>query len=383
MKTQRQFLSVAWLAACALLLLSACRGPAPIAGRATEITAAGVTSNTPLPASTPLPSRAAPTRAVVTEQTPTPTVLVPPTRQSTPRSADATATPAASVTNTPDTPTPSATDTPVPDETPTPSPTPEITAPVIAGLSLKPDGKGGMQYVAEKGNPYGVAVGEVVGRASSVQVKRLGNTRVRNPDGTFEEVGFVRQSAVVISNPKVLAYFTNKENTPDKVRAGEWKIALPFEPGPETRMWEHTTLSGAIAINFNGLQRNIAVVNPYHIPMKVISFKPGAGLPKSAQYSRIKFLVPNQLARYQNVNWGPGLVFNNADVLMVDNAGKQVAPGEVILRGINGVLQPQSTYGEGVQAQLHIGSQDVNRAGDFSFRNVLQVYGAFVFAESK
>ena len=39
MKTQRQLLSAAWLAVCALLLLSACRGPTPMASRVAEITA--------------------------------------------------------------------------------------------------------------------------------------------------------------------------------------------------------------------------------------------------------------------------------------------------------------------------------------------------------
>ncbi|MBK6432809.1 hypothetical protein [Candidatus Amarolinea dominans] len=192
MKTRRQFLCVAWLAVCALLLLSACRGPTPIAGRVAEITATRGASNTPLPAPDTATPTATPTRPAI------------------------------------DTATPTDTNTPIvdPTETSTPTPTAEmVMGPAIAGLSLKPDGKGGMQYVAEKGNPYGVAVGEVVGRPTSIQVKGIGG-KVRNPiDGTFEEVGFVRQSAVVISNPKVLAYFTNKENTPEKVRGtmSEWR----------------------------------------------------------------------------------------------------------------------------------------------------------------
>ena len=159
MKTRRQFLCAAWLAACALFLLSACRGPTPIAGRVAETTATGGASNTPLPA--------------------TPTASYTPTAEST-----ATSTPKPA-----DTPTPADTNTPTvePTETSTPTPTAEmVTGPVIAGLSLKPDGKGGMQYVAEKGNPYGVAVDEVVGRPTSIQVKGIGG-KVRNPiDGTFE-----------------------------------------------------------------------------------------------------------------------------------------------------------------------------------------------------
>ena len=34
----RHYFLLAWLAACALFLLSACRGPTPIAGRVAEIT---------------------------------------------------------------------------------------------------------------------------------------------------------------------------------------------------------------------------------------------------------------------------------------------------------------------------------------------------------
>ena len=159
MKTQRQFLSAAWLAACALLLLSACRGPTPIVGRVAETTATRGASNTPLPA-TPTASH-----------NPTPESTATPTRPAT------------------DTPTPTDTNTPTvePTEISTPTPTAEmVTGPVIAGLSLKPDGQGGRQYVAEKDNPYGVAVDEVVGRPTSIQVKGIGG-KVRNPiDGTFE-----------------------------------------------------------------------------------------------------------------------------------------------------------------------------------------------------
>ncbi|MBK7204227.1 MAG: hypothetical protein IPH87_27560, partial [Anaerolineae bacterium] len=115
MKTQRQFLCVAWLAVCALLLLSACRGPTPIAGRVAEITATRGASNTPLPAPDTATPTATPTRPAI------------------------------------DTATPTDTNTPIvdPTETSTPTPTAEmVTGPAIAGLSLKPDGKGGMQYVA-------------------------------------------------------------------------------------------------------------------------------------------------------------------------------------------------------------------------------------------
>lgn len=145
MKTQRQFLCVAWLAVCALLL-SACRGPTPVAQavwpRSPPTRAHRIRRFPPPQPSPPLQPR---------PDTPAPPASVTPTR------TDSLA--------------PPATVTPTPTETPEPTLTPEApAAPAIAGLSLKPDGKGGMLYVAEKGNPYGVAVGEVVGRVSSVQV---------------------------------------------------------------------------------------------------------------------------------------------------------------------------------------------------------------------
>ena len=361
MKTRRQFLYAAWLAACALLLLSACRGPTPIAGRVTEITATGGASNTPLPAYTPTASH-----------TPTAESTAPPTR---PATDTATPTDTNTQTTAPTPPESSATATQEPDETPVPSPTPEITAPVIAGLSLKPDGKGGMLYVTEKDNPYGVAVGEVVGRVSSVQV--LGEPRW---DGQQKKTirEFAPAQAIVITEPKVLAKLTEQANTPEEIKKGNWKIALPFEPGPETRVWEGSTLLGTTAININGLPKDGVIVNPYHIPIKVKSYARGAG----ASTSRIQFFVPNELALYEDINWGPGLTFYEADALMVGNAGKQVAPGGVILKGIRGELLPVSTYGKNVQAKLSIASLDLSRAGDFSFHHVLRANGAFVFAGS-
>ncbi len=167
MKTQRQFLSVAWLAAYALLLLSGCRGPAPIAGGVTEITAAGVTSNTPLPASTPLPSGAAPTRAVVTERTPTPTVLVPPTQS--PRRVD-TATPTAPVTNTPATTKP-VDKTPVPPSTPVVGPTQEANRTIsqimqtelpVDGKQVKPELSKGSNVVPDETPVWKNEKGEIV-----------------------------------------------------------------------------------------------------------------------------------------------------------------------------------------------------------------------------
>ncbi len=210
MKTQRQFLSVAWLAAYALLLLSACRGPAPIAGGVTEITAAGVTSNTPLPASTPLPSGAVPTRAVVTgEQTPTSTVLVPPTRQSTPRPAVATATPAASVTNTPDNPTPPATDTPVPDDVkpgrPTETPAVlNITPPEISGYSLQQKPDGGWVYKDQEDN--------IVAHTVTYNWKGLSSKEMK-PKG-----------AIVVSNEKLMAALLKTANK------GRGTTELPLFP---------------------------------------------------------------------------------------------------------------------------------------------------------
>ncbi|MFZ1269260.1 MAG: hypothetical protein WAU95_22595 [Anaerolineae bacterium] len=89
MKTQRQFLCAAWLTVCALLLLSACRGPTPIAGRVTEITATRVASNTPLPA-TPTASYT-PTAESTATSTPKPADTATPTDTNTPARTPTTA----------------------------------------------------------------------------------------------------------------------------------------------------------------------------------------------------------------------------------------------------------------------------------------------------
>ncbi len=231
MKTQRQFLSVAWLAAYALLLLSACRGPAPIAGRATEITAAGVTSNTPLPASTPLPSGAVPTRAVVTEQTLTPTVLVSPT-QSPRRVGTATATPVSP--NTPDAPTPPATDTPVPDDVkpgrPTETPAVlNITPPEISGYSLQQKPDGGWTYVDKSG-------------------KEVAHTATYNWEG-LNSKKTMQRGALVVSDEKLMAYLLKTGSE------GRGKSEIPLFPlpfNPEGLELQEKKFSGVTVIAIEG-----------------------------------------------------------------------------------------------------------------------------------
>ena len=393
MKTQRQFLCAAWLTVCALFLLSACRGPTPIAGRVAEITATRGASNTPLPAtptasytptaestatpkpadtaiptdtSTPSPSWAVvPTRAVVTEQqTPTPKVFVSPT-QSLRRVGTATATPVPPNTPT-DTPNPPATATQEPDETPTPIPTPEITAPVIEGLKLV-DGK----YVAEKGNPYGVAVGEVVGRVSSVQV--LGAPRW---DGQQKKTirEFAPAPAVVITEPKVLARLTEQANTPEEIKKGNWKIALPFQPGPETRMWELTFpdyIGNQPYVVVNGLPATNEIVNPF--PKTLVKQYKHTGS------QSVGLWLPESIVPQKNINWGLDLGFNSAQLIATDNRGKYMEQGAVLVTNISGNVP--SSWGDNVQLTLASGSKIGTK--NFSLQdNVIQVRGAFVFAGS-
>ena len=121
MKTQRQFPCAAWLAACALFLLSACRGPTPIAGRVAEITVTGVASNTPLPA-TPTASYT-PTAESTATSTPKPADTVTPTDTSTPTTAPTPPDSSATATQEPDDAKPGR-----PTETPSPTPVVEIKA---------------------------------------------------------------------------------------------------------------------------------------------------------------------------------------------------------------------------------------------------------------
>ena len=246
-----------------------------------------------------------------------------------------------------------------------------VTGPVIAGLSLKPDGKGGMLYVAEKGNLYGVTVGEVVGRVSSVQVKGLGSNRVRNPDGIFEEVGFVRQSAVVISNQQVLAHFMNEANTPGNVKAGKWRIPVPFVPGPETRIWEVPTLvQGKFAIEIDGLSNNSNIVNPFSKPALVKRYI------YNQNEQSIGIFFPKGFAPQEGLNWALSFNFSQARAIKVDNEGKVMSPGAILATGISGNL-PQR-HDKVPQAALTIGN--LNGGDSLALTNFLHINEALVFA---
>jgi len=361
MKVHRHLLRAAWLAVCVLLLLSACGGPTPIAGRLTE-TVTPASPTTGVPSTKPPESTGSPTADVSPSPAATATdaPLTPP-----PETPPPPATPTG-------TPTPSATDTPVPDETPTPTPTAEVTAPVIEGLKLV-DGT----YVAEKGNPYGVKAGEVVGHPTSVQVKGLGSSRVRNPDGTFEEVGFVQQSAVVISNPKVLAYVTNKENTPEKVRAGEWKIALPFEPGPDTKIWELTFpdyIGNQPYMAVSGLPQNNVIVNPFSQSVLAKSY------PLQNGVFDVGLFLPDSVAPERGINYTLSIIYSSAGQVFVDNSGKHMNPGAQLIQNITG--QVPKLWAPNAQAVFAVGS--LKGTKDFGIaRHVLTLGDSFVFAGAK
>ena len=349
MKTRRQFLCVAWLAVCALLLLSACRGPTPIASRVDDTATPAARPETPT-------SPATSTLAPPTPDTPTPTgTPFPPSE--TPPPPPKTLTPPSTDTVTP---------IPLPTETSTPTPTPEITAPVIEGLKLV-DGK----YVAEKGNPYGVAVGEVVGRVSSVQV--LGAPRW---DGQQKKTirEFAPAPAVVITEPKVLARLTEQANTPEEIKKGNWKIALPFQPGPETRMWELTFpdyIGNQPYVVVNGLPATNEIVNPF--PKTLVKQYKHTGS------QSVGLWLPESIVPQKNINWGLDLGFNSAQLIATDNRGKYMEQGAVLVTNISGNVP--SSWGDNVQLTLASGSKIGTK--NFSLQdNVIQVRGAFVFAGS-
>ncbi|MBK7200960.1 hypothetical protein [Candidatus Amarolinea dominans] len=231
-----------------------------------------------------------------------------------------------------------------------------------------------MEYVAEKGNPYGVKAGEVVGHPTSIQVKGIGG-KVRNPiDGTFEEVGFVRQSAVVISNPKVLAYFTNKENTPEKVRAGEWKIALPFEPGSETKMWELTFpdyIGNQSYIAVSGLPINNVVVNPFSQRVLAKSH------PLQNGVFDVGLFLPDSVAPERGINYALSIMYSSAGQVFVDNSGKHMNPGAQLIKSITGKVPEM--WATNAQAVLAVGSTKGTK--DFGIaRHVLTIGDSFIFA---
>ncbi|MFZ1594290.1 MAG: hypothetical protein WAW26_00410 [Anaerolineae bacterium] len=223
MKTQRQFLCAAWLTVCALLLLSACRGPTPIAGRVTEITATRVASNTPLPA--------------------TPTASYTPTAEST-----ATSTPKPADTATP-------TDTNTPARTPTTAPIPPESS---ATATQEPDD-------AKPGRPtetpavLNITPPEISGYAHSQ--KEDGTWVYR--DGTGKEVAHIvtynweglnwkktiQRGALVVSDEKLMA------NLLKTASEGRGKSEIPLFPlpfNPEGLELQEKDIRGVTVIAIQG-----------------------------------------------------------------------------------------------------------------------------------
>jgi hypothetical protein len=138
---------LASLAVCMLLLLSACGGPTPIAGRAAETVTPAVRSDTPASPTTVVPSTEPP------ESTGSPTAGVSPNPAAT--ATEVIPTPGATPHST-DTVTPPATDTPVPDDAKparsTETPVANIKPPEISGYSLQQEPDGGWVYKDQEDN---------------------------------------------------------------------------------------------------------------------------------------------------------------------------------------------------------------------------------------
>jgi hypothetical protein len=237
--------------------------------------------------------------------------------------------------------------------------------------------------VAAEVNPYGLKKDEFVGYPTSVQVKGLGGTRVRNPDGTFEEVGFEQKSGVVISNRQVLTHLMNEVNTTSNVRAGEWLFPLPFEPGLDTRIEEQIGLAGYRELRVTNLPLNVQIRNPYPTSVLVRSYKHTYPPCRNIKFLLNEKEVPLPL---KGLNWGPTLFFNDADV-QVTNSGVKVAPGGLILQKIRGKLPEYFGFTDTGNNQLLIGistlASNERPGGDNFFLRNATYKGSLIFAGTK
>ena len=335
MKMQRHLLCVAPLAVCALLLLSACGGPTPIAGRVTETAMPTVRPDTPASPTIGVPSTKPP------ESTGSPTADVSPSPAAT--ATDAPLTPP------PDTPTPTET----PTEAPTATPTPEaLTAPNIEGLSLKPDGKGGMQYVAEK-NPYGVSVGEVVGSVGTY----LFRDSKRN---------LIPRTAVVIRNQAVLQYLTNQANLKEADKT-KWKIALPVTIGPGTII-EERNVGGLNYLLFDKLPDANKVGSPFTQGVDAIYY--------NNRVQSIAIIFPTQIGP---TGFSLNYIYLKGTSLvgLTNGTARKIEPLSSVVKNISGRLPP--IWGSG---SLVIAAATTN-SKNFDFENnVISIGGIYVFADT-
>lgn len=182
MTTRRHFLCAAWLAVCALFLLSACRGPTSIADRATETVAAVVRPDAPTPPTdtpTPLPTE------------------TPPPPADTPLFPIDTATLTSSPNNPTGASTPPPADTPAPDDVKPARPTEKpaalnIKPPEISGYLLQPGSDGGWVYKDKSGK-------EVAHTVTYMQ-------KFKGP--TSEKT--IQKGALVVSDEQLMAIFVEK-----------------------------------------------------------------------------------------------------------------------------------------------------------------------------
>ncbi|GEM_PF-5450450 len=367
MKMQRHLLYIAWLAVCMLLVLSACGGPTPSAGRAAETVTPAVRSDTPASPTTVVPSTEPP------ESTGSPTAGVSPNPAAT--ATEAIPTPPPTPTGTlpppsetpppPATPTPPAktaepTDAATPTEAPTATSTPEaLAAPVIEGLKLV-DGK----YVAEKGNPYGVKVGEEVGNVRSVLVL----TKVSGPVDPETKAPpppeFVRKPVVCLTNQIILKILSERQANSN---IENWQIPLPIKPGINTVIQELITPEGVSYLTLNYLPPDSILVNPYPTPIKVSRLRSASGR------TNIKFYDE----RAGN-NWGPLVIFEKAARVYANDTPKVMQPGSILAEQINGkVVLPN---GQQVQAILTTSALNSSpRPGpSFALNNLSMIGNAFI-----
>ena len=216
MKMQRHLLCVAPLAVCALLLLSACGGPTPIAGRVTETAMPTVRPDTPASPTIGVPSTKPP------ESTGSPTADVSPSPAAT--ATDAPLTPP------PDTPTPTETPTETPTVTPTPealtadTPAPDDAKPARptetpAVLNIKPPEISG--YLLKQGPDGGWVYKDKTG-------KEVAHTVTYSWEG-LNWKKTVQRGALVVSDEKLMAYLL-KTASEGRAKSEIPLFPLPFDP---------------------------------------------------------------------------------------------------------------------------------------------------------
>jgi len=312
MTMQRYLLYMASLAVCALLLLSACGGQTPIAGRGAE-TVTPASPATVVPSTEPPASPGSPTAGVSPS-------------------------PAATATETPPTPPPA---TAIPTEAPTATSTPEaLAAPRIEGFKFQNDGT----CTAVKNNPFGVKkgeptynikAGENVGKLTSFQLRKDGE----------EGNGFQTVQAIAF-RADVVQHYLDQANTSAKANGVHWKMALPTI-GSAVRIWDRHTLSGPLSIAIAGLSPNDKVVNPFSVPTDVLS---------SSTDNLLVVRVPKSFIT--NPVTQENLSLNIRFLSAQTTIGKKMSPGTTLATNFSKTqFLPAEKYGPGVQVVITEGSK--------------------------